>query len=59
MPGGPFRSEATGNSDEDKPRVTQTILATFDEQVIRPDEPIALSPDARIVITVTTEMETR
>lgn len=34
--------------------MTQTIHATFDGQVLRPEEPLALPPNTRVRITIET-----
>ena len=38
--------------------MTKTLRATFDGQVLRPDEPLPLAPNTRVVITITTEEAT-
>ena len=32
--------------------MTRTLHATFDGQVLRPDEPIALAPNTRVLVTI-------
>jgi hypothetical protein len=40
---------------ESGPRnMTQIVHATFDGQVLRPDEPLALLPNTRVVVTIET-----
>jgi len=34
--------------------MTMTLHATFDGQVLRPDEPLALAPNTRVIITIAT-----
>ena len=34
--------------------MTKTVHATFDGQVLRPDEPLALLPNTRVVVTIET-----
>ena len=34
--------------------MTQIVHATFDGQVLRPDEPLALLPNTRVVVTIET-----
>jgi antitoxin component of MazEF toxin-antitoxin module len=39
--------------------MTKTIRATFDGQVLRPDEPLPLRPNTRVLITLTTDEKPR
>ena len=38
--------------------MNKTIHATFDGKVFRPEEPLSLAPDTRVLITIFSEEET-
>jgi hypothetical protein len=37
--------------------MTKTLLATFDGEVLRPEEPLSLSPNTRVRVTIETLAE--
>jgi hypothetical protein len=41
-----------GRPDDGDVTMTKTLTAVFDGQVLRPDEPISLTPNTRVRITV-------
>ena len=56
------RYDGVGNAASNKPSIgesgtrnmTKIVHATFDGQVLRPDEPLALLPNTRVVVTIET-----
>lgn len=37
--------------------MTKTLFATFDDEVLRPEEPVALAPNTRVLVTIETTPE--
>ena len=56
------RYDGAGNAASNEPPIgesgtrnmTKIVHATFDGQVLRPDEPLALLPNTRVVVTIET-----